>query len=267
VTGERVASIDGLRGVLALVVLYEHTHGCVFHGHTDAPAQLAVMAFFAISGYVLTRAWDGDFPAFLARRFVRLWPLFALCLAFGAWLKGVQPEWTYFFWYPFVYDPDKSAVLQIDDAMWSLFVEAWAALFMPLIVWCGRSSIRVIAAAAVAMVGFCVDHCFLYAALFVVGAFFAECDFDLSVLNGPVAQWLGRISYSLYLTHLFVVRFCEARWHTPEWLELLLALAAAQVVCSVVERPSIDLSRRAGKAVKQAREALKRGFAANEAEA
>lgn len=253
VGGGRVTSIDGLRGVLALIVVYQHTEGCVFHGRTDALGQFAVLAFFTISGYVLTRSWDGDFLAFLARRFVRLWPLFALCLGFGAWLHSAKPEWTYFFWWPFVYDPEKSSVLQLDDAVWSLFVEAWAALFMPLIVWCGRSSIRTFAVAAIGVVGFQFDRCFLYATLFVVGAFFADCEFDLRALNGPVVQWLGRISYSLYLTHLFVVRFLEAHFPVGECAEIALTLVVAQLVCLAIEQPSIVLSRRAGRAVKHLR--------------
>jgi len=130
----RLSSIDGLRGLLALVVVYEHTRGNVLLGHTDAPGQFAVMAFFVMSGYVLTRGWDGDFLAFLAKRFVRLWPLFALCFAVGASVRHMAPAWTYFFWYPFVYDFEKSPVLLANSPMWSQFVEAWAALLMPLIV-------------------------------------------------------------------------------------------------------------------------------------
>ena len=81
------------------------------------------MAFFAMSGYVLARGWDGDFLAFLAKRFVRLWPLFALCFAVGASVRHMTPAWTYFFWYPFVYDFEKSPVLLADSPMWSQFVE------------------------------------------------------------------------------------------------------------------------------------------------
>ena len=257
VSGKRVASVDGLRGVLATVVLYEHMRGCLFHPYTDAPGQFAVMAFFAMSGYVLTRSWNGDFAAFLARRFCRLWPMFALCLAAGALIIGMRPDWTYFFWYPFVYDPLKSPVLRLDDAMWSLFVEAWAALFMPLIVWSSRSTRRVLAAMAVGLAGFYfVDRCFLYAMLFVVGGFFADYEFNLPMLNGPVLQWLGRISFSLYMTHLLVVRPAEAYLNASQGLDLVLALAVAYAAWLLVEPPSVALSRRVGRLVEAAETAI-----------
>ncbi len=252
----RIASVDGLRGLLALVVVYEHTRWSVLHGHTDAPGQFAVLAFFMMSGYVLTRGWHGDFLAFLAKRFVRLWPLFALCFAVGALLHNATPTWTYFFWYPFVYDFEKSPVLLLNGPMWSQFVEAWAALFMPLIVWASRSVVSVIAVTAISMLCFHIDRCFLYATLFVVGAFYSTCDFNLPLLNGRALQWLGRISYSLYLTHSIVLELCERYLPAAAWLEIPVALAVAQVVCVMVDRPSVRASRWVGKAVAQAEAAV-----------
>jgi peptidoglycan/LPS O-acetylase OafA/YrhL len=252
----RLSSIDGLRGVLAMVVVYEHTRGCLLHGHTDSPGQFAVMAFFMMSGYVLTRGWNGDFLPFLAKRFVRLWPLFALTFAIGALIRGDAPAWTYFFWYPFVCDPVKSSVLLANSPMWSQFVEAWAALFMPLIVWTSRSTMRVIAAMAIAMVCFRFDRCFLYAALFIVGAFFSTRDFNLPLLNGRALQWLGRISYSLYLTHSIVLDLCDRYLPGAAWLEIPVALAVAHVVWLVVDRPSVRASRWVGRATGHAKAAV-----------
>jgi peptidoglycan/LPS O-acetylase OafA/YrhL len=252
----RLSSIDGLRGLLALVVVYEHTRGNVLLGHTDAPGQFAVMAFFVMSGYVLTRGWDGDFLAFLAKRFVRLWPLFALCFAVGASVRHMAPAWTYFFWYPFVYDFEKSPVLLANSPMWSQFVEAWAALLMPLIVWGGRSMSRVIAVMTISALCFRVDRCFLYATLFVVGAFYSKCDFNLQLLNGRVLQWLGRISYSLYLTHSIVLDLCERSLPAAAWLEIPVALAVAHIACVMVDQPSVRVSRWVGRAAAQAEAAV-----------
>jgi len=165
-----------------------------FQPYMALPARMAVIAFFAMSGYVLTRSWNGDFPVFLARRFVRLWPVYALCLLAGSYVHRLTPVWPYYFWFPFY---DRVEGFEFDPPMWSLFVEAWAMLFMPFIVWCGRSQLR-----------FLIGVCFfaalarfetnaIYGALFVAGAYWAKAEFHLAFLETPIPQWLGRISYSL----------------------------------------------------------------------
>src|SRR5271157_1497345 len=88
---DRVASVDGLRGFLAAVVLIHHVVYPFDQGWTLQVANLAVFAFFAISAYVLTRGWDGRFGVFLGRRFIRLWPAYGLCLAAGYFIAGATP--------------------------------------------------------------------------------------------------------------------------------------------------------------------------------
>ncbi len=94
------------------------------------PANLAVGLFFVLSSYVLTRSWEGRFGVFLVRRVVRLWPVYALCLAAGYIIAGVQPVWSEFLWYPLIGPNDETS---INPPMWSLFLEVWAMPFMPLI--------------------------------------------------------------------------------------------------------------------------------------
>lgn len=74
--------------------------------------------------------------------------------------------------------------------------------------------------------------------------------------GGPVLQWLGRISYSLYLTHFLATAFAKVigpRVSGPLGLGALfigsmaVALIVAQVFFLVVERPAHDLSRRVGR--------------------
>src|ERR1700733_674035 len=133
----RVASVDGLRGWLAAYVMLAHLVNAYGSGVLIGGANAAVMAFFAISGHVLTRSWNGDFPAFLVRRFFRLWPVYALSLAAGGYLIGRAPPLSFYFWYPF---EGIHGDIPYNPVMWSLFVEAWSALFMPIIVWTGRRS-------------------------------------------------------------------------------------------------------------------------------
>ena len=176
----RVAALDGVRGLLALLVVAWHTTEQVGVYWLQSPAKAAVAIFFVLSGYVLTRGWDRRFGVFLVRRFVRLWPVYALCLGVGSILAGIQPAWTTFFWYPCI-DPHSSGV---DPPNWSLFLEAWTMPFMPLIVWSGSgSALR----AGLVMVGAIaagfIDARITVGAPFVFGAFLARAEFRNPLLE------------------------------------------------------------------------------------
>jgi peptidoglycan/LPS O-acetylase OafA/YrhL len=79
-------NFDGLRLIAALLVLY---------GHQTADATgtvgLRLLMFFAIGGFLVTGSWlsDPHLPRFLVRRFLRVWPAFAVlivCCATISWL-------------------------------------------------------------------------------------------------------------------------------------------------------------------------------------
>ena len=73
---------------------------------------------------------------------------------------------------------------------------------------------------------------------------------------GTFLQFLGRVSYSLYLTHTLVgsrivrlgLRFCNHPIHYPQMAILILvgviaSIITAQLFYILVERPSVKLSR------------------------
>ena len=111
-----------MRGLLALVVVVWHMCSPFGAPWLLAAADLAVGMFFVLSGYALTRGWTGNFPAFLVRRLVRLWPVYALCLGAGYVVAGVDPVWSEFLWYPIIRVDANPA---IDPPVWSLFLEVY----------------------------------------------------------------------------------------------------------------------------------------------
>ncbi len=212
--------------------------------------NFAVIFFFVLSGLVLTRQWDGHFGRFLLGRFLRLWPVFALCLACGYALAGTRPEYAEFFWIPWPrYDAN-----HICPPLWSLFIEAWSALLMPAIVWSARGGVVRSLACIAALVSLTIVYypptAFLrafesYLVFFVVGAALSRTALRSPMLESRLPQFLGRISYSLYLVHWLAIE-AGRRWFGPAgvYAAVPLAFLAAWGVWWAVERPSISLARR-----------------------
>ena len=254
-SGSRVASVDGLRGLLAALVMVEHFPYLQAQTIFAVPSRLAVMIFFVMSGYVLTRAWDGNLPIFLVRRFVRLWPLYALTLFIGGVSIRHAPPWTYYLWWPLLGDAD---YVHANPAAWSLFIEAWAMPLMPLIVWSGRSTIRAALAVSVFIAAARFNLNVIYFTMFIAGSYFAASSFRVDFLERALPQWLGQISYSLYLTHCVAYRAVDHFLASPITPLLLIpaCLATAQIAWFLVENPSIQASRRVTKALAQANVAV-----------
>jgi peptidoglycan/LPS O-acetylase OafA/YrhL len=85
-------ALDGMRGLAALLVLNLHIEGGAFD-KLIPHAYLAVDFFFALSGFVLAHAYEArlregmGLAEFMARRYIRLWPLFAISMAIGLAVK------------------------------------------------------------------------------------------------------------------------------------------------------------------------------------
>ena len=245
----RLPALDGLRGVLALVVVLWHATSPAGFFWFAYPAKFAVLGFFVMSGLVLTRAWDGRPLAFLAQRFIRLWPTYAFCLGAGFLIARAPVDWWQFLWFPLMV-PD--APPRIDPPAWSLVVEAWAMPLMPLIVIAGTGSLQrafwaFIAACAVFMVttDAAWQQFWLALSYFVAGAYMARFTPRVAFLETAPLQWLGKISYSLYLSHWLVFALAQQALGPYGALAALpLSLPVGWLVWAAIERPSIAASRR-----------------------
>ena len=121
--GKRLTTLDALRGVAAMLVV-------LFHMGPAAPLHapggfLAVDLFFALSGFVLARAYDArlkagmPFAAFMRLRLRRVYPLYLVGAWTGLVLFGGSPA-------ALLLVPDLSGgdpLYPMNVAMWSLLLE------------------------------------------------------------------------------------------------------------------------------------------------
>jgi peptidoglycan/LPS O-acetylase OafA/YrhL len=220
----------------------------VWAGCTVPPqfANVAVDGFFLLSGYVLAKSYDGKFFALLVRRFIRLWPVYALCLTAGYALNGMLPTWPELVWWPTA----RFAHLDLTDKpVWTLYFEAWATPLLPLLVLLARAN----RAVALLLAGLTLsiapnNKVLLYFGLFALGV--AGAQYRLAFpRNVPAwSNWLGKMAYSQYLTNWLVLVACHRVLGVWGVIPAVPAIALTTwAVWWAVERPSIALSHKAAK--------------------
>jgi peptidoglycan/LPS O-acetylase OafA/YrhL len=206
----------------------------------EIPGVFAVMVFFGMSSFVLARAYDGRPIAFLVRRAIRLWPLHASCIVVGSILWGELPRLGALLWISFPY---------VDPPAWSLMYEAWMTPFLPILFWAFKRRRWI----GIVTTLFClmlmpVDPRFLFVASFTSGVAAAQFAIRFPTHVSRSALFLGKISFSLYLTHQIVIT--EAVKLAGPWgglLSLPVVFGVALLAWWAIEKPSIALSRRAGR--------------------
>ena len=241
----RNRTLDGIRGCLAIVVMTHHALWSIGYAFMSLPASYAVLGFFTISGCVLTKAWDGRYGAFLMRRVIRLWPLYALCLSAGWALSGIAFPFSLFVWLPICSPVSGPAA---NPPIWSLTVEAWAMLAMPAFVWVGRRSFLWLIAALEAAVLLqslpaYMTTFFFCLFFFFLGAWISRFEIRVSLFESRIPQWLGRISFPLYLCHDPIITFLGL----PLIVSVPLSFGVAVILTETVEKWSISASRRIGR--------------------
>jgi len=110
----RVVCLDGVRGLMTILVLVSHYFGEVPHGFRALMfGWFAVDMFFVLSGYLVGKLilekqhHDNFFQVFYVRRVCRTLPIYFVCLAINVVLMGIFsapwvdadhafPIWSYF---------------------------------------------------------------------------------------------------------------------------------------------------------------------------
>ncbi len=244
--GRRLHALDALRGVLALVVAASHVvKAQVGRDVLALPAGVAVALFFVMSAYVLALAYDGRYVPFLVRRFVRLWPVYAVCILAGHALRGGLPSLAEVVLWPGAIALGPGMV---DPPAWTLYIEVAVTPLLPLLFWIagrGRAAVLAMALAGFALGALDARLFFLaFFALGVVGAVFPPRWPERMPAPLP---WLGRVSYSLYLSHAVVLSAAMLPLGRAGIAPGALAmLPVARLLWRFVERPSIAWSRAAG---------------------
>jgi peptidoglycan/LPS O-acetylase OafA/YrhL len=210
-------------------------------------ANVAVDGFFLLSGYVLALSYDGRFLAFVVRRFIRLWPVYVVCLTAGYALNGMLPALAELIWWP----NDRMSHLDLTDkVVWTLYIEAWATPLLPVLVAIARRSrsagMTVAGLFMLADLGLAHTNTTFYFSLFAIGV--AGSRFPLRFPDPPAwMAWFGQQAYSLYLTNwLVLVAFARVWGPAGAVFAVPAIFIVSWAVWRVVEIPSIRLSRRAG---------------------
>lgn len=289
----RIHSLDGVRGIASLTVIFHHSllvlplFSAVYEGTPVSPliflfgfsplhifwaGQEAVIVFFVLSGYVLSMQFWSDrsvnYPAFLCRRVLRLYPAYYVSTVVAAILlsravSGPIPPMSW--WYQYMNRPlnfSPGVIIEhlllfvpardnvFDGVCWTLVVEMLISLIFPLMIW-GMRLLRVLALPVAILASLAIRH-FLgvktdhtiyepivnslyYMWNFVAGA-------ELARRRGLIAHWMSALSPGLagllLSTGLF---FLTWRWTFPSTSERIIPfvwMIGAAIVISVAGNSS-----------------------------
>ena len=145
-TERRVAALDGIRGLMTILVVLSHYFAEVRGGLPVAYGWVAVDGFFVISGFLVGRLIldKGHHPnfygVFYARRILRTFPIYFFCVslvvAASAWM-GAQgspsvPLWSYFLFAQNLFMSAQSSTgTEWIAPTWTLAVEEQFYLIVP----------------------------------------------------------------------------------------------------------------------------------------
>lgn len=141
----RIAGLDALRGIAALMVFVSHFKAVVLGTGYIPGAGLAVDFFFMLSGFVMARTYEHRMPstaAFALLRGKRLWAPLAVGTALGLLIVGLSPMLLLALL--FLPSPIDNRLFPFNPPAWSLFCEIAANIVHALLL-CRLSNLRLTA--------------------------------------------------------------------------------------------------------------------------
>ncbi|HEY3812863.1 MAG TPA: acyltransferase [Caulobacteraceae bacterium] len=119
-------SLDGLRGIAALAIMFLHTSEFTL-GRTLTSAGRAVDFFFLLSGFVLSAAYVAPGARYVRARVIRLYPMVLFGVALGASLMlstGLAGPWRTALALNLIGLPFPGISYAFDVPLWSIAIEA-----------------------------------------------------------------------------------------------------------------------------------------------
>jgi hypothetical protein len=135
-----------------------------------------------------------------------------------------------------------------DPPAWTIYMEAWATPFLLPMFWVAkRSRATSLLAPPLCAAFILIDDRLYFLLFFAIGVAAAQFRIAWPPTVPRWSIWLGKISFSLYLSHwLLLTAGISALGRPGILLGILSALPVAWLVWRFVEHPSITLSRRVG---------------------
>lgn len=268
----RLETLDGLRGIAALIVLGYHLH-TVFGGFDlFALGYWSVDFFFLLSGFVMARTYEPRFArglsplAFFAARFWRLWPVMAvgavigLLFALSAGTPTLSALLMFATTLAFIPLPGVDP-FPLNRPAWSIFFELVANVAHAVLLWRLRTRwlVLVALAALIALLPFWLDGVFTLGnkgsafvggfprvlLFYSVGIILCRANLVIPALPPrlvPVASWLGALSFPLYAVHYPVLNLAEMFKVSPI-AGAAIAIAVAAIVARLINQSTGSRTR------------------------
>jgi len=258
-----ILELQSLRGIAAGVVLLHHASFLfdttpAFHYWVEIPinAHAAVMLFFVLSGYVLSRTLSGvaidceSLFSFYAARLFRIYPMaWVACLAAGLYvifLHSSVPtigasQWYAHFWQP-SFDLKTGAMAfltfkaRLLPPIWSIRVEVFGSLAIPLIVLAIRRGVGIwLLAATTAFSLRSSSTITIYLPSFILGALAFRFQDRLGRYLGAVPALVASTIALLFFRRINADWQFDVSYHAvaPALIE---SVSAATLIIGIVER-------------------------------
>lgn len=241
VSSHKFAELDSLRGIAAMMVVFQH----MWEMNHDSDARLkpwlffcagheAVILFFVLSGFALAHQLRNfsieNYPKFVAKRFLRIYPTYYIAIGFSAILLYLISKYLpsslggngltrwFYIWSSTSFDKELfiSSITLLSHlgnsllvAVWSLFYEVWISLIFPFalfFLWQSKLFIRIVSMSIFSGISYYlwqygqfIDNQWqaivYYSWYFVFGAFLYYMHDKLSIFANIWVLFVGLLCY------------------------------------------------------------------------